>query len=294
MHSLKGGGVSSATSAVKFAVTSAPRTEIFRAAPKRSLVTVRPADIRAVHTHVPPLTKRHPQSVRFRRYVRLQFQPPQQGIRELSRVSQAASRFPRQLRVLARRRLRTQSDVSLGKVISGGQTGVDQAALWAAIDCGLAIGGWCPPGRVCEAGAIPPEFPLEETEQDRSVDAPDVPRSQRTEWNVRDSDGMLVLAGGPPSYGYGVAGSSESVRESIDDAATEDTADPGTDWAIQCAKRYGRPLLVCDVADPDAKQNTTHKWAFSTIPSQVGLGTGGCPSRLRCPFAPTSPYDYLC
>ncbi|HEX3129094.1 MAG TPA: putative molybdenum carrier protein [Thermoanaerobaculia bacterium] len=38
------------------------------------------------------------------------------------------------------------------KVISGGQTGVDQAALRAAQDCGLEVGGWCPPGRLCETG----------------------------------------------------------------------------------------------------------------------------------------------
>jgi hypothetical protein len=60
----------------------------------------------------------------------------------------------------------------LRKVISGGQTGVDQAALRAARDCGLKIGGWCPPGRTCEAGVIPVEFPLEETEQERSVGGP--------------------------------------------------------------------------------------------------------------------------
>ena len=130
---------------------------------------------------------------------------------------------------------------TLIKVISGGQTGVDQAALRAARDCGLEIGGWCPPGRVCEAGVIPLEYPLKETPSDRSVDSPDVPRSQRTEWNVRDSDGTLVIqakdASRPPSPGFGVAGR---------DAAT------GVEWTIECAKRYGRPLLVCEVDDPNA------------------------------------------
>lgn len=79
------------------------------------------------------------------------------------------------------------------KVISGGQTGVDQAALFAAHAAGLEIGGWCPPGRVCESGIIPCFFPLRETPQERSPLAPHVPRSQRTEWNVRDSDGTLIL-----------------------------------------------------------------------------------------------------
>jgi hypothetical protein len=120
----------------------------------------------------------------------------------------------------------------LTKVISGGQTGVDQAALRAARDCGLEIGGWCPPERVCETGMIPPEFPLRETDEERSARAPEVPRSQRTEWNVRDSDGALVI------------GATERAQE----------ADPGTAWAMQCAQRFGRPFLACDVADPDAKQ----------------------------------------
>jgi hypothetical protein len=145
----------------------------------------------------------------------------------------------------------------LTKVISGGQTGVDQAAQRAARDCGLKIGGWCPPARECEAGVIPPEFPLEETEQERSADAPDVPRSQRTEWNVRDSDGTLVIhdtgASHPPSPRFGVASS---------ERATEDT---GTMWTIECAKRYKRSLLVCHVDDPNATQRIVEWIASNSI-----------------------------
>ena len=123
---------------------------------------------------------------------------------------------------------------ALRKVISGGQTGVDQAALRAAKDFGLEIGGWCPPGRECEVGVIPPEFPLKETPQERSADAPDVPRSQRTEWNVRDSDGTLVIVANGASHS---------------EAATEDR---GTEWTIECAGRYKRPLLICDLSDAEA------------------------------------------
>jgi predicted Rossmann-fold nucleotide-binding protein len=126
------------------------------------------------------------------------------------------------------------------EIISGGQTGVDQAALRAARDCGVEIGGWCPPGRDSEAGAIPAEFPLKETLYDRSPEAPDVPRSQRTEWNVRDSDGTLVIAGG-------------------------EGQDPGTEWTIECAKRYQRPLLVCDVDDPHAKEKIEEWLAGNAI-----------------------------
>lgn len=154
---------------------------------------------------------------------------------------------------------------ALVKIISGGQTGVDQAALRAAKDCGLAIGGWCPPGRACESGVIPPEFPLQETKRERSPDAPDVPRSQRTEWNVRDSDATLVIR---PS------GASRS------EAATEeDQRDPGTDWAVRCATRYNKPLFICEVSAPDA-QEKIQQWlgaqAISTL-NVAGPGEGTSP-----------------
>jgi hypothetical protein len=143
--------------------------------------------------------------------------------------------------------------IGLRKVISGGQTGVDQAALRAARDCGLDIGGWCPPGRVCESGAIPAEFPLHETPQERSPGAPDVPRSQRTEWNVRDSDGVLVI---------GRAGD-----------------DPGTKWAIECARRCGRPLMICDV-DDRAGERKIREWLAA---KQISVLSVGGPSESSAP-----------
>ena len=104
---------------------------------------------------------------------------------------------------------------------------------------------------------IPSEFPLQETDRERSPDAPNIPRSQRTEWNVRDSDATLVIRSGEASHS---------------DAATEEGADRGTDWAMQCAKRHGRPLFVCDVSDPDAKRKI-QEW-LKQIPIKV-LSVGG-------------------
>lgn len=75
---------------------------------------------------------------------------------------------------------------ALSRVVSGGQTGVDQAALDAALAVGIEIGGWCPRGRRSESGLIPRRYPLQET-QARSY-------AVRTEWNVRDSDGTLIIA----------------------------------------------------------------------------------------------------
>ena len=74
------------------------------------------------------------------------------------------------------------------KIISGGQTGVDRAALDVAIELGIACGGWCPKGRGSEDGPIPDQYPLIET--------PSSDSAQRTEWNVRDADATLIIAQG--------------------------------------------------------------------------------------------------
>ena len=83
----------------------------------------------------------------------------------------------------------TLPELALETVISGGQTGVDRAALDAARVSGLAVGGWCPAGRRAEDGPIDPAYPLTET--------PESGYEQRTAWNVRDADATLVLTWGP-------------------------------------------------------------------------------------------------
>lgn len=74
---------------------------------------------------------------------------------------------------------------SIQRIVSGGQTGADRAALDFAIAHGIPYGGWCPKGRKAEDGVIAAGYALIET-----------PRSdylQRTEWNARDSDGTVVF-----------------------------------------------------------------------------------------------------
>lgn len=71
------------------------------------------------------------------------------------------------------------------KIISGGQTGVDQGALEAALSLNISLGGFCPNGRICENGIIPDKFQLIETE---SKDY-----SDRTEKNIINSDATLIL-----------------------------------------------------------------------------------------------------
>lgn len=72
------------------------------------------------------------------------------------------------------------------KIVSGGQTGADRVALDVAMRHGFDVGGWCPAGRLAEDGPIDSKYPLEETPSDGY--------SQRTEWNVRDSDGTLIVS----------------------------------------------------------------------------------------------------
>lgn len=99
-------------------------------------------------------------------------------------------------------------------IISGGQTGVDRAALDAALELGIPCGGWCPRGRLAEDGRIPMCYPLRET--------PNPDYRTRTEWNVRDADATLVLAWGPASG--------------------------GTQLTINLAQWLDKPLLVIDLA----------------------------------------------
>jgi hypothetical protein len=79
------------------------------------------------------------------------------------------------------------------KIISGGQTGVDRAALDVALELGIPCGGWCPKGRKAEDGPIDPKYPLQETT------SPNYPL--RIEKNLREADGTLILTKGPVSGG---------------------------------------------------------------------------------------------
>lgn len=73
----------------------------------------------------------------------------------------------------------------LTRIVSGGQTGADIAALELALEKRFPHGGWCPRGRRSLAGPIPDCFELTQT--------PSADYLQRTEWNVRDSDGTVIL-----------------------------------------------------------------------------------------------------
>jgi len=79
--------------------------------------------------------------------------------------------------------------MTIRRIVSGGQTGADRAALDAALGAGVPIGGWVPKGRKAEDGTIPERYPnLRETDTDVY--------ETRTRWNVRDSDATVILSHG--------------------------------------------------------------------------------------------------
>ena len=104
------------------------------------------------------------------------------------------------------------------RIVSGAQTGVDRAALDVALELGLPCGGWVPLGRIDELGRIPDRYPgLRETDT--------ADWDERTEANVRDSDGTLILSRGPLSG--------------------------GSLYTRQTAERLGRPCLHLDLRAVD-------------------------------------------
>lgn len=116
----------------------------------------------------------------------------------------------------------------LEKIISGGQTGVDRAALDAALETGIPCGGWCPQGRRAEDDRIPDRYPLQE------ASSPDYP--VRTRLNVEDSDGTLVITSGSPKG--------------------------GTALTLKLAKQLSKPFLLVDLArraDPSEVQKWIRK-----------------------------------
>ena len=125
------------------------------------------------------------------------------------------------------------------KVISGGQTGVDRAALDVALRLGLPIGGWCPRGRLAEDGPIAVSYPLEET--------PEPLYAQRTEWNVRDSDGTLILTHGEATGGTAltrVFALKQAKPCLLADLTEAPTTRPVLDWL------RAHPVRVLNVAGP--------------------------------------------
>jgi putative molybdenum carrier protein len=117
------------------------------------------------------------------------------------------------------------------KLLSGGQSGVDRAALDLAIARGIGYGGWCPKGGWAEDFPQPPgllaKYPnLQET--------PLADPAQRTEWNVRDADACLIVV---DAGGLDVSG--------------------GTTLASDIAHHYRKPLYVAKLDNADGLKHAS-------------------------------------
>ena len=99
------------------------------------------------------------------------------------------------------------------KIISGGQTGVDRAALDFALNYNIPCGGWCPKGRLAEDGVIPDKYPLKES---NTLDY-----NERTEKNISFSDATIVIH--------------------------SNKVDKGTKLTIDLCLKYHKPLLLINL-----------------------------------------------
>lgn len=110
--------------------------------------------------------------------------------------------------------------IAIERIVSGGQTGADRAALDWAIRRRIPHGGWCPRGRRAEDGRIPERYQLIET--------PSRDYGQRTRWNVRDSDATLIVSRAATLLG-------------------------GSAYTARAARRLGKPWLHVHPGGDDPK-----------------------------------------
>ncbi|EPR39831.1 putative Molybdenum cofactor carrier [Desulfovibrio sp. X2] len=110
------------------------------------------------------------------------------------------------------------------RIVSGGQTGVDRAALDAARALGLPHGGWCPRGRRAEDGAVPEAYGLRETAS--------AGYRERTKRNVVEADATLILC--------------------------LDGLTPGSELTRRVARAADKPCLVVDLRRPPLDEAVAH------------------------------------
>ena len=127
----------------------------------------------------------------------------------------------------------------IDKIVSGGQTGADRAALDLALARGIEIGGWVPLGRLAEDGRVPARYVgLRECDSEAY--------EVRTRLNVRDSDATLIFAFGPPLG--------------------------GTALAERCAKGHHKPQLTVDLSgSPEECAMRVRQWLALECPRVLNV-----------------------
>jgi hypothetical protein len=144
------------------------------------------------------------------------------------------------------------------KIVSGGQTGVDRAALDVALKHGIDCGGWCPTGRLDEFGRIPDRYPVRELQAGSFT--------ERTLQNVKDSDGTVIIYSGQIG-----GGTKQTIRFCTDlkrshqliDASKipeEDAAKLITDFV------HAKKIVILNVAGPrQSEWLAGYGYAFRTL-----------------------------
>ncbi len=128
------------------------------------------------------------------------------------------------------------SNCFIKEIVSGGQTGVDRAALDVASKRNILRGGWCPKGRKAEDGVIPAEYKLKETPTDVY--------EERTEWNARDSDGTLIIVKDEPMG--------------------------GTLYTIEMAKKHGKPYYLFELTK-EKNLDQVAKWVLDNNIKKINV-----------------------
>lgn len=144
---------------------------------------------------------------------------------------------------------------NIDKIVSGGQTGVDRAALDVGLFLHIPIGGACPLGRIAEDGIIDVKYPLYETETSEY--------SARTFLNVQNSDATLIL------YWGELMG--------------------GTALTIEFAKTLNKPYLVINL-DKKLPKESIIKWLEK---NSVHILNIAGPRESTHPGIYEQAYDYL-
>ncbi len=148
------------------------------------------------------------------------------------------------------------------RIVSGGQTGVDRAALDAALAAGIECGGWCPRGRRAEDGPIANHYPLQETESRNYT--------RRTKDNVLDSEATLIILNDP-----------------------EATVSGGTRLTVRQAEKFGRALLIINLASEEAINMNTDQAVDWIIENRISVLNVAGPRESGSPGIYNAAYNFL-
>ena len=137
--------------------------------------------------------------------------------------------------------MQMNSSVSSLRIVSGGQTGADRAALDWAIANNIPHGGWCPAGRMAEDGTVPERYALTEMLDGGYL--------KRTRANVKNSDATLIV-----TLGANLSGGSLNTSEIAKELKKPWLhMHPGLDWKLRLENwLQGVPTQTLNVAGPRA------------------------------------------